>query len=137
MRRISKLVVVVMIMIVIALCLLTMTACSITVAKGGTLLKEGPVRKISVSSRPEGHSYSFTGDRAQSIIDYISQLHLIDDYPENPGDYDGMTWVISLEYEDGTILTIYHFGNMFIKAENGPWYKMTYEEASRFDTLVS
>ena len=133
MRQISKLVVVVM----IVACLLTMTACSITVAKGGTLLKEGHVRKISVSSRPEGYSYFFTGDRAQSIIDYISQLNLIDDYPENPGDYDGMTWVITLEYEDGTSLTIYHFGNMFIKAENGPWYKMTYEEASRFDKLVS
>ena len=135
MRRISKLVVVVMIMIVA--CLLTMTACSSAVAKGGTLLKEGHVRKIYVSSRPEGYNYSFTGDRAQSIIDYISQLNLIDDYPENPGEYDGMTWVITLEYEDGTSLTIYHFGNMFIKAENGPWYKMTYEEASRFDKLVS
>ena len=135
MRRISKLVV--MVMIMIAACLLTMTACSSAVAKDGTLLKEGHVRKISVSSRPEGYSRSFTGDKAQSIIDYISQLHLIDDYPENPGDYDGMTWVITLEYEDGTSLTIYHFGNMFIKTENGSWYKMTYEEASRFDELVS
>ncbi len=126
-----------MIAIMIVACLLALTACSSAVAKGGTLLKEGSVRKISVSSRPEGDRYSFTGNRAQSIVDYISRLNLIKDYPENPRDYDGATWVISLEYEGGDSLTIYHFGNKFIRTEDGPWYKMTYEEASRFDTLVS
>ena len=133
MRRMNT----VMIAIVIVACLLSMTACSSAVAKGGTMLQEGFVKKISVTSRPEGDHYFFTGNGAQSIIDYISQLNLIDDFPENPGDYDGATWVITLEYEDRDSLTIYHFGNKFIKAENGPWYKMTYEEASRFEALVS
>ena len=48
-----------------------------------------------------------------------------------------MAWVISLEYDNGDVLTVYHFGNMFIRTENGPWYKMTYDEAKRFDTLLN
>ena len=43
---------------------------------------------------------------------------------------------ISLKYENGDTLSIYHFGNMFIRSEKGSWYKMTYDEASRFDALL-
>jgi len=31
---------------------------------------------------------------------------------------------------------VYHFGNMFIRNEDGPWYRMEYEEAARFDALL-
>lgn len=122
--------------IVILACFLAMTACSSTVAKSEILLREGTVRKISVTSLPKGYDYSFTGDKAQSIVNYISELNLLGDYPENPDEYNGMTWVISLEYEDGDTHTIYHSGNMFIRTDDSSWYKMTYEEASRFETLI-
>jgi hypothetical protein len=123
--------------IVIIACLLTMTACSGTTTKGGVLLREGIVKRISVTSLPEGYDYSFTGDSAQSIIKYLSELNLLSHFSENPNEYDGMTWVISLEYEGGIIHTIYHFGNMFIKTSGSSWYKMTHEEASRFDELLN
>ena len=47
-----------------------------------------------------------------------------------------MTWVITYVYEDGTQLTMYHFGNMFFRAGHGEWYRMTYEEASSFGSLI-
>ena len=48
-----------------------------------------------------------------------------------------MTWVISLHYEDGDTVTVYHFGNLFIRSDSSRWYKMTYEEASRFEALLN
>lgn len=63
-------------------------------------------------------------------------MTLESEFEENPNEYTGMTWVIALEYENGETLNIYHFGNMFIRSQNGSWYRMSYEEASRFDTLL-
>ena len=104
--------------------------------QGGQLLAEGKVINIDISSQPEGYNYSFSGTDAKAIIDYLSTLNLESNFEENPNEYDGMTWVISLKYENGDDLTIYHFGNMFIRAKGGSWYKMTYDEASRFDALL-
>lgn len=100
------------------------------------LLIDGNVIKCDVSSLPEYYNYSFNGESAKKIVDYLSSLNLESDFEENPNEYGGMTWVVSLKYENGDALTVYHAGNMFIRAENGTWYKMTYEEASRFHTLL-
>ena len=103
---------------------------------GSQLLIEGNVIKCDVSSLPEYYNYSFKGESAKKIVDYLSSLNLESNFEENPNDYDGSTWEITLEYENGEALNIYHFGNMFIRAEKGLWYKMTYEEASCFDELL-
>ena len=121
------------------LCILGMVGCSQQPqqVQGNQLLAEGNVIKIDVSSLPEGYNYSFDGEDAKEIIDYLSNLNLLSKFEENPNEYTGMTWVIFLEYENGDELTVYHFGNMFIRAEKGSWYKMTFEEASHFDTLLN
>ena len=103
--------------------------------RGSQLLAEGNVVDIDVSSLPEGYNYSFSGEDTKGIIDYLSNLNLESNFEENPDDYVGMTWVISLKYESGDTLTLYHFGN-FIRSEKGSWYKMAYEEANRFYTLL-
>lgn len=106
-------------------------------AEGSTLLREGKVARVSLSSLPAGYTHAFAGEDAQAIVDYLSDLNLISDFPENPNEYDGMTWVISLAYDDGSTRTVYHFGNMFIRAEDGPWYKMSYDEASCLNELLA
>ena len=120
------------------ICLLCIVGCSqqSQQVQSTQLLAEGNVIKIAVSSLPEGYNYSFSGEDTKGIIDYLSNLNLQSKFDEDPNTYTGMTWVISLEYENGDILTIYHFGNKFICSENGSWYKMTDEEASHFDTLL-
>ena len=120
------------------LCVLGMVGCSQQPqqVQGNQLLAEGNVIKIDVSSLPEGYNYSFDGEDAKEIIGYLSNLNLQSSFEENPNEYTGMTWVISLEYDNGEILTVYHFGNMFIRTEKGSWYKMTSDEANRFDTLL-
>ena len=124
--------------VLVCICVLGIVGCSQQPqqVQGGLLLAEGNVINIDVSSLPEGYNYSFSGADAKAIVDYLSTLNLESNFEENPNEYDGMTWVISLKYENGDTLTIYHSGNMFIRANGGSWYKMTYDEASRFDTLL-
>ena len=124
--------------VLVCLCVLGIVGCNQQPqqVQGGQLLAEGKVINIDISSLPEGYNYSFSGKDAKAIIDYLSTLNLESNFEENPNEYDGMTWVISLEYENGDTLTIYHFGNMLIRVKGGSWYKVTYDEASRFDTLL-
>ena len=125
--------------LLVFLCVLCIVGCSQQPqqVQGNELIVEDNVIKIDVSSLPEEYNYSFNGENAKAIIDYLSNLNLESNFEENPNEYYGMTWVISLEYDNGNELTVYHFGNMFIRAEEGPWYKMTYDEATRFDALLS
>jgi hypothetical protein len=124
--------------VLVCICVLGIVGCSQQPqqVQGGQLLAEGKVINIDISSRPKGYNYSFSGKDAEAIIDYLSTLNLESNFEENPNEYMGMTWVISLKYENGDALTIHHFGNMFIRVKGGSWYKMTYDEASRFDTLL-
>lgn len=101
-----------------------------------SLIREKTINNITVTSLPSGYEYSLTGDDVNAIVDYFSNLHLISDFEENPDEYDGMTLVVSIEYHNGTSSTIYHFGNMFVRTDDRPWYKMDYEEASRFHPLL-
>jgi hypothetical protein len=100
------------------------------------LLQAGDVTQVSVTSLPEGYAYAYEGEDALAIVDYLDSLSLQSRFKEDPDEYTGMTWVISVDYADGSTVTVYHFGNMFIRAEDGPWYRMEYEEADRFHALL-
>ena len=125
-----------LLLLTLAMLLLPFSGCGEEQGETSPLLtrKDGAVR-VEVRSLPEGYAYSFAEEDAEAIVAYLSGLHLRSDFPENPDKYVGMTWVISLAYENGEAETVYHFGNMFIRTENGPWYLMQYEEANRFGTL--
>lgn len=101
-----------------------------------TVLDDGVVKSIEVSSMPHGYEYSFDGNDAYAVIDYIRGLHLEADFPEDPDVYTGMTWVVDIRYEDGTDTTVYMFGNMFIRKDNENWLKMDYNEAEAFGELI-
>ena len=106
------------------------------VKTGDILLSDGVVSRAVVSSLPEGYYYRFSGEAAETVRDYISALHLKTHFKESPESCGGMTWVICLVFEDGKEQTIYHFGNMFIREESGRWFKLEYEEAAAFESLL-
>jgi len=112
------------------LCVVALVGCS---KKGKILLQEGTVKHISVSSWPEGYNYSYTGESAQAIVDYLSGLDL---KKSSTGAPNGMAWDIILEYEDGSTVELCHAGNSVISVVGGSQYKMTYEQASAFDSLL-
>ena len=100
------------------------------------LLEAGDVTRVTVSSLPGGYAYAYEGEDALAIVDYLDSLSLRSQFEEDPDEYVGMTWVIAVDYADGSTVTVYHFGNMFIRNEDGPWYRMEYEEAARFHALL-
>ncbi len=122
---------------------ITLLACLISCNQNGTSedphtlnLPNDNIKQITVTSSPEGYDYSFDSDGITAIVDYLSSLNLSSDFKVNPGEYDGMIWVISLEYENDETATVY-LGSPFIKTADGPWYKISTEDALRFETLLN
>lgn len=101
------------------------------------LFKEGNIKSVTVTSLPEGFKYSYLGKDADAVVDYLENLNLYSGFEDNPDEHMGMTWEISLEYQNGDVTSVYHFGNSFIRTDNSPWYQMTHEEASRFNDLLA
>ena len=112
----------------IAVCLPVLSGC------GLPNLDENSIKSISVTSSPEGYEYSFKGEDAQAIVDYLESLHLTPFSGINSE--DGMAWVISIEHENGKITTVYHSCNKYIMTEGGLRYEMIFEEADRFSSLL-
>lgn len=92
---------------------------------------------ITVTSMPEGYHYFFSGEQAVTLAESILEMNVISEYPEDPNVYAGMTWVITAQYEDGLTATVYLFGNMFIRSGDGPWFKVSINEAENFERLLT
>ena len=117
-----------LIILTLAVCLPILSGC------GLPNLDENNIKSISVTSSPEGYEYSFKGEDAQAIVDYLESLHLTPFSGIN-SEY-GMAWVISIEHENGKITTVYHSCNKYIMTEGGLRYEMIFEEADRFSSLL-
>ena len=99
-------------------------------------IDKAKVTVVKVSSLPEGYDYSFTDENAQSVVDYLSNISLSTNLSvEDPGQLDGMTWVIRLVYENGDTVTLYDLGK-FIHGTDRKWYEMTYEESQELSNLI-
>ena len=100
------------------------------------LLQAGDVTRASLFSLPGGYDYAYEGEDAMAIVDYLNSLSLRSEFEEDPDEHTAMSWVISVEYADGSTVTVYFFGNLFIRKEDGPWYRLEDEEAARFHALL-
>ena len=92
---------------------------------------------VDVSQLPSWYNYSFIGESANKILDYISSLSTTAVYDEDPNEYGGITWVISVKMDNGETLNVYYLADMFIRTENGVWRKINSDEASRFEDLLN
>ena len=121
------------------LCLLLVFAVSCESAEAvanNALLDDGAVKKVEVTSMPEGYYYTFVESEAETVASYIRSLHLEDEFPEDPNVYAGMTWVVDIEYDGADTTTVYMFGNMFIRRDSSEWLRMEYSEAEGFASLL-
>ncbi len=121
------------------LCLTMVVGCDGTEAATYNTLLPGTdgIAAVTVTSMPQGYDYSFIGESAKKIAQCILDMDVTADFPEDPNVYAGMTWVITAEYEDGNTATVYLFGNMFIRSGDGPWFKVSGEEAEGFEALLA
>lgn len=119
---------------------LSLCACTKdTTVKGQELVSPKDVVKVTVSHFPESDVYArvYTNpDKIRSVTDYIGNLTLDSNFPENPDEYVGGGWDITYTLQDGTEITLHHSCNRFFRVGNGPWYRMVYEEASAFSKLI-
>lgn len=126
------------IMMAAALLLLCAGGChGETPAPNDLLPGAAEISGITVTSMPEGYDYSFSGESAKTLAQYVLDMELAADFPEDPNTYAGMTWVITAQYEDGTAVTVYLFGNLFIRSGDGPWFKVSAKEAENFERLLT
>ncbi len=124
--------------LVFVMCFTLCTSCESAAAAQNTLMPGSDgITSVVVSSMPEGYDYSFTGDQAETLAQYILDMEISADFPEDPNVYAGMTWVIVAEYENGNTATVYLFGNMFIRSGDGPWFKVSGKEAEGFEALLT
>lgn len=94
------------------------------------------VRELRVTHSLAGREETYTGADAAAVAEYINGLTLTEDFDENPNESVGGTYTLEFEMEDGTTRIFYHFGNAFFCEEDGPWYRMEYEEAARLGSLL-
>ena len=107
-----------------------------SVGMGAKLLSQTKnISSVEISTLPEGIEYSFSSYDAKKIVDYFSGLYLISDFPENPDEYYGMTYVVKFTYDNGRTEVIYLFGS-FVRASNSAWYKLAFAEYRYFDDLL-
>ena len=100
------------------------------------------ITKVNISTQPYSDSYArdyIDSEKIAAVIDYLSGLSLKDEFSENPDEYAGMAYIITISYEDGTSEVYNHFGNMFfghIKDDAIHWYRMQYDEAEEFSNIL-
>ena len=116
----------------LAICLPILSGCTPKQFKN---LNESDIKSVSVSTLPEfyGYEYSFSGEEARAVVDYLSGLNLTP-LLISVGK-GGMTWVIEIKYEDESETTVYLFGDeIWINAKEK--YLMQPEENGVFEALL-
>ncbi|MBR4062772.1 MAG: hypothetical protein IKK01_06875 [Clostridia bacterium] len=121
-----------LIILTLAICLPVLSGCTPKQFKN---LNESDIKSVSVSTLPEfyGYEYSFSGDEARAVVDYLSGLNLTPHPISVPK--GGMTWVIEIEYEDESETTVYLFGDEIWINANAK-YIMQPEERGVFEALI-
>lgn len=89
----------------------------------------------TVSSLPQGCYYEFDSEKAGRIAEYLINLNLVSRFEENPDEYGGFTWIIEIEYSDGTKEIVVFF-RPFIRVDGGKWYKTEGLESRCFEDLL-
>lgn len=92
------------------------------------------VLKITVETQPgDESSLKMIEDKEHimDVINYINGLNL-KKTDKDPSQYEGMSYIITIYYSNGTSTEYIHFGNRFFKESGSDWYEMPYKQAVKF-----
>ena len=56
---------------------------------------------------------------------------------EDPSEYDGTACVLTFFRDDAELLRIVHFGNRWLRVDDGPWLRMDYDQAAALEKLLA
>lgn len=128
---------------IISICLLiviilTLNGCS--TKKDGILPDSTKnIIKITVDAQPGGDSSLKSTDDKEKITEIYDYLKALDlkKTTDDAGRYTGMSYIITLYFDDDTCREYIHFGNKFFKELGKEWYEMTYVQAERFEDIYN
>jgi hypothetical protein len=115
-------------LIILIFCVTAFSGCTPKEFKN---LNENEIKSITVTTLPEFYGYEcrLIGDEAHEVVDYLSNLNL------SPVLFEvrkgGLTWVISIEYENENTTDVKFFDKKV--SVNGTRYRMENEEAEIFE----
>ncbi len=97
------------------------------------------INNIEISSLPESDDFNKILNNNGDIDTIVKYLNSINPFitKENPNEYVGQTIIIKFNYKDGSTKEYYHFGNMFIKEDDGIFYELKYEEAEKLGEIIN
>ena len=98
------------------------------------------VVSVDVVTLPESQQYErhYTDEaKIQAIISYFNNLTLSDNIDAAADESAGMSYLVTVTYNDGSELTYVHFGNKYLRINNGAWKEMRYEEAVHLEELLN
>lgn len=96
------------------------------------------IDSIEISSLPASKEFDKTTKDADSIkiiIDYLNSIDL-KKTQKKASEYYGMSFLIKINYTDGSTKNFVHFGNTFFKEGDGEFLEMKYEQAEKFEGIV-
>jgi hypothetical protein len=56
---------------------------------------------------------------------------------KDPNEYTGMTYIITVYFDDTTSKEYVHFGNMFLKESGKDWYEIPYNKAQELERIYN
>lgn len=97
------------------------------------------INNIEISSLPESEDYNKTLNNNEDIDKIVKYLNSINPFAtkENSNEYVGQSIIIKINYKDSSTKEYYHFGNKFIKEDDGIFYELKYEEAEKLDEIIN
>ena len=97
------------------------------------------VTQITITVLPKDNSLKrvYTDrNKTKAVSSYLNSLNLISHFTENVDEYDGQTYIITLDTDHDESTIIYHFGNVFIKQDENEWKKISYKQGSELYSLI-
>lgn len=100
---------------------------------------EEKINNIEISSLPESDNYNKILYNIEDIDTIVKYLNSITPFiaKENPDEYVGQLITIKINYKDGSTKQYNHFGNKFIKEDEGEFYELKYDEAEKLEEIIN
>lgn len=95
------------------------------------------ITKITVTTIPGTNKSLKTTENKKEITDianYINSLRL-KETTKDAGEYNGMSYIITVYFNDKTRKEYILLGNMFFKESGKEWYEMQYDQAEKFESI--
>lgn len=97
------------------------------------------IKSIKISTLPESEDKErryTTEDKIEKIREHIDSLSWKDVTSENPEDYTGITYIVTIEFDDETTKTYSFFANQFFKFDGIEWMKIKESDVMKLENII-